>query len=282
MPKKTGPNASSASCGHSHKPPVATPGGKTKSAAKAPTRLKTIQKPSPKTARSSGKTASATAGGSAQMSAYLRSYKGLQDWHIPVFRSIAKLIIAHQIADPPTSFKTLYPGCHRHITASLFLPSVTYIDSDAKVQGLYSDPKALAYVAANKEYEGESHMLFKHKNFDQNLGLPDGSFDLIISASAGIVSVPCGRYLKKGGFLLVSDAHYDARMAYASPKLWELYGVYDGESETFTTDTKGHFQLKSGGCISMKEVQESIDVPEKRKRSFSLLKETLFYAFRRK
>jgi len=214
------------------------------------------------------------------MSAYLRSYKGLGDYHLDIFRGVAGLILAHQTTKAPSAISVVYPGCHRHISASLVFPSVTYIDCDSRVTPLFSDPKALSFIETHKEYPQDSDIRALTKSFDAKLSLPDASFDLLISASAGIVTKSCTRYVRKGGFLLVSDAHYDARMAHTM-KEWDLKAVYHMDKKAFDSDVEGHFQLKGGGSVTEKHVQESIDQPSKQKRSFKLREEALFYAFQR-
>ena len=212
--------------------------------------------------------------GSAQFSAYMKSYKGLNDFHLPVFTAVQKFT---------SPAKVLYPGCHRHITASLIFQSVVYIDNYSKVKELYSDPKALEFVRENKEYSQEPEIVFKCKNFEGNFGENEKSFDLLMSLSAGIVSKPCGKYLKSGGYLFVSDAHFDARMAFVDPD-FNLVGVYDDGLSDFDTSGKElscHFISTKGVKMTNNMVQESIDKP-KAKRSFKLQKEALFYLFQRK
>ena len=53
-----------------------------------------------------------------------------------------------------------------------------------------------------------------NKNFNTQTLVESKSVDLLITASAGIVSQPCAKYLKVGGHFLVSDAHFDARETY--------------------------------------------------------------------
>ena len=213
--------------------------------------------------------------GSAELTAYFKSYRGgLGDFHIPVFRALKRFTSAKNV---------LYPGCHRHITASLFFERVVYIDSYAKIKGIFSDEKALEYVNENKEYTDNPSIVFKCKNFESDFGEKSESFDLLMSLSAGIVSKSCGRYLKKKGYFLASDAHFDARMTYIDPR-FDLLAVYSNEKGEFDTTEeakKGHFTTTTGKALTKEMVQESIDKP-KAKRSFKLQKETLFYLFQKK
>ena len=213
--------------------------------------------------------------GSAELTAYFKTYKGgLGDIHIPVFRALKKFTAAR---------KVLYPGCHRHITASLFFESVVYVDNYVKIRGTFSDEKVLDFVKENKEYTENPDITFKCKNFESDFGEKPGSFDLLMSLSAGIVSTSCGDYVKKRGYFLASDAHFDARMTYIDPR-FELLAVYNNEKGDFDVSDdakKGHFTTTLGKAMTKEMVQESIDKP-KAKRSFKLQKETLFYLFQRK
>lgn len=212
--------------------------------------------------------------GSAELSAYFRSYKGgLGDFHLPVFRALKKFTSAT---------KLLYPGCHRHITASLVFPHVLYVDNYAKIKSIFSDEKVMAFIRENKEYPMNPEIQFKCKNFESDFGAKAGSFEILMSLSAGIVSKSCGKYLKPGGYLLASDAHYDARMAYVDPR-FEFVAVFDDAKSDFDGSDaakKGHFITESGIAMTEEMVQESIDKP-KAKRSFKLQKETLFYIFKK-
>ena len=225
--------------------------------------------------REDGAGALKTKKGSASLTAYFKSYKGgLGDFHIPVFRALKNFTSAK---------KLLYPGCHRHVTASLIFSDVVYVDNYSKVAQLFSDEKVLQFVKENKEYEETSSIKFKCKNFEGDIGEKPGSFDLLMSLSAGIVSKPCEKYLKRGGYFLASDAHFDARMSFIDPK-FEFIAVYDDSKKVFDdTDSakSGHFVTQSGSYITPAMVQDSIDKP-KAKRSFKLQKETLFYLFRKK
>lgn len=213
--------------------------------------------------------------GSAALTAYFKTYKGgLNDIHIPVFRALKNFTSAT---------KLLYPGCHRHITASLFFQYVVYVDNYAKIGATYSDDKVLAFVNENKEYAESPYVQFKCKNFESDFGEKPGSFEILMSLSAGIVSKSCGKYLKPGGYFLASDAHFDARMTFIDPR-FEFIAVYDDVKQEFdaTDDAKkGHFWTTNGTEITKEMVQESMDKPKAR-RSFKLEKETLFYLFQKK
>jgi len=267
--------ASAASSFRNMKPKarVKRPQKTSETAAKSPKRIKKSadakKQPTSKTAATKARQ------GSAELTAYFKTYKGgLGDIHIPVFRALKKFTSATNV---------LYPGCHRHITASLFFESVVYVDSYPKIKGTYSDDKVLDFVKENKDYIGNPDIRFICKNFESDFGEQPESFDLLMSLSAGIVSTSCGKYVKKNGYFLASDAHFDARMTFLDPR-FSFLGVYNDESCEFDVSDeakKGHFTTKSGTTITKEMVQESMERPKAR-RSFKLQKETLFYLFQKK
>lgn len=215
--------------------------------------------------------------GSSQLSAYMRSYLkngAKEDYHAPIFCALQKEVQPE---------KVLYPGCHRHITASLFFPNVHYVDVDAKVGGLYRDKKALDFVADNKAYEGNFSITFSCKNYETDTLEELKSVDLLLSLSAGLVSRSCCKYVKPGGYLFVNDSHSDARVAYFDDH-FELVGIYNELFEKFET-AQGilakHFHTVEGEKITEQMVNESIKTPRS-KRTFKLAAESMFYLFKKK
>ena len=162
--------------------------------------------------------------GSTNLSWYMRVYKGLNDWHLPIFQEVNKIILPKTV---------LYPGSDKHITASLVFFNVTYVDFNKKLVPFFKDEKVLQWIKENKFYTQDSHLKFFNQNFKKTFEV-DESFDLIISACAGIVSKSCSRYLKIGGYFLVSDAHSDARAVYLMPE-FEFIGVFNSSLQKLDT-----------------------------------------------
>jgi len=171
--------------------------------------------------------------GSSNLSKYFQSYKGgLTDYHLPMFRAMffamgweqqasmkvlypgchrhltgqahhCSLTLLGKIqadAQPRPYLQGLRSSCVRLTQqcdppASLAFDNVIYVDMDKKVAPLYSDPKALSWVNEHKCYPGEPVYKFYCQNFESKLmrGHKEASFDLMISACAGIVSIPCAR-----------------------------------------------------------------------------------------
>eukprot|EP00794_Sanderia_malayensis_P012130 gene12130-13383_t len=231
-------------------------------------------KPSVSTTKPSNVKESKAKTGSSNLSAYFKSYKGgLGDYHIPIFKELKRVTCPDFV---------LYPGCHRHITASIIFSNVLYVDNYSKIKPFFDDDKVLEFVNKNKDYEKESVIRFKCRNFESDFGEKEQSFDLLMSLSAGIVSQSCAKYLKPGGYFFANDGHYDARMAFTDPR-FKFVAVYDDTTAKFdmSEDAKvGHFFTKKGDAMTKEMVQESIDVPKAR-RSFKLQKETLYYLFQK-
>ena len=208
--------------------------------------------------------------GSASLKWFLKVYKGLEDWHIPIFRETKTQTGASRI---------LYPGSDKHITASLVFPSVVYVDFNKKVEAIYTDDAVRDWVKQHKEYPGEADYKFMCENFETKFEKLS-SFDLLISACAGIISTKCAQYLKQGGHFLVSDAHFDARTAFLM-KEFQLVGVFDRGTGKLNIDKKeldNHFHTMQGKVITQAQVKESIE-KHRNKRSFKLKKEAMFYLF---
>lgn len=219
---------------------------------------------------------------SKHLNLYKKSYKGggTKDAHFSVFRDVLRLTSATNV---------LYPGCHRHLTAALIFPDVTFIDYDRKVAPLYSaeDTVVRDYVDANKLYDQDAQYRFHCYNVNNKMPkISDHEYDLLISLSAGAIAEPCSRYVPKGGYLLVNDSHSDARTAFVSGH-WKPIAYWDDEKNKFITDKLDQcFQVirkstEETTPITKEQVEESINVGTIRKRSFKLLMEPMFFLFQK-
>ena len=268
---------------------------------------------------------------SKQLNLYKKSYQGgaTHDMHLAVFQEALRWIVCDRATAASSGnsnnnngpIKVLYPGCHRHLTAALVFADITFVDYDSKVAPLYSDPVAREYVETHKLYDmDDPHYQFYCYNV--NIGnkimpkIHRNEYDLLISLSAGAMVGPCTPYVKSNnnnnGYLLVNDAHSDARTAFVSDNKWQLLAYWDVDSNQFTTDRldqcfqvvidnddnnkkekKLLFELQQQARtakndvvntkpITKEQVQESIAVGTVRKRSFRLLFEPMFFLFRKK
>jgi hypothetical protein len=246
------------------------PHKRAKSTSKAPA----VQQ-GPKKRRTVGKIDKAnTSPRSGSLSKVMRSYKGMDDFHIPLFAAVKTFTQAQTV---------LYPGCHRHVMASLVFSDVTYVDNYQGIAQEFNDPAVLEWIRLNKTYPEPSKLQFLLKDFTQPLPVAEESVDLMVSACAGIVSASCGKYVRVGGHFLVSDAHFDARMTWLD-KRFRLCAVYDMETQVLHSSPEqleGHFKTIPGMCsISRQQVDESMETPKAR-RKFKLAKEAMFYLFAR-
>jgi len=217
---------------------------------------------------------------SSALTAYKKSYqkRGARDAHEVVFQSLTQI-------DPDIPSKVLYPGCHRHITASLVFPHVDYVDCDSKVFDVYQDSAVREWILSDTQKSPE--WTFTCSSFDSPLPTKTfslESFDLLISLSAGLIAKPCARYLKEGGLLLVNDSHGDASAAYVlqDEAQYQLTATWDAKTSTWsTTDLEDYFVTKRGEVLSDSQAEEMATIGIKSKRSFRLRQEAPFYLFRK-
>jgi hypothetical protein len=243
------------------------------------------------------------------LSAYKRTYKGGGEGdttHFTLFRAFAALCGKGTSGN----VTALYPGCHRHLTASLAFDDVTYVDSDTKVADTFTCTDACReYVDGFLEKGGVDGAVktgatakrsaptwkFLAADFSRSLpDVPDESMDALLSLSAGIVSRPCARYVRPGGLLLASDAHSDARTAFVDRGTWEIAAVWDPEARKMDTDPATLarcFQARPRGKrgastpaepLTTEQAEESVRVGARARRSFVLDFEPMFVVFRKR
>eukprot|EP00916_Digyalum_oweni_P009481 GHVL01016000.1.p1 GENE.GHVL01016000.1~~GHVL01016000.1.p1 ORF type:complete len:257 (+),score=94.29 GHVL01016000.1:61-831(+) len=212
------------------------------------------------------------------LSSYFKSYANnkLEDFYVPIFRALSKEI----------NIKTvLYPGCHRHITPSLFFNDIHYIDIDNKVSNIYYDKKSIKYINDNKEYNSETKINFSNNSYNN---IESEKVDLLISLSANIVSEPCEKFIKKNGYLFVNDSHYDASTAYVNNKLKLIKYINDDEYIYNNKYEKKNicfcdknindcFHLINGKKINKELVQECIE----KNKKIKLKLPKMFYLFQK-
>ena len=173
--------------------------------------------------------------------------------------------------------RALYPGSFVHVSPSLVLPSVTYVDNDRRAPGFFNDPAVLQMVAKRKQYDEEAEVVFHAADYGTEFGEPDESFDLLISQYAGPISQACKRYLKVGGFLVANNSHGDASLASLDDD-YELVAVINHRGDRYTlseTDLQDYFVTKSGKPVRRESVEES-------GRGVAYTKSPSEYVFRRR
>ncbi len=114
----------------------------------------------------------------------------------------------------------LYPGSYVDIAPSFVWPSVTYVDSDRRAAKFFDDTDGVHEILAGAGFRpSDRRVRFVHGDYTEDLGLAEGSYDLLLSLYAGFVSEHCTRYLRVGGSLLVNPSHGDAAMASIDDRL---------------------------------------------------------------
>ena len=128
-------------------------------------------------------------------------------------RDFERLDLFQLLAEKYGIESALYPGSYVHITPSFVFPVTVYVDTDKKAKQFFNDPAIYDFIAKRKIYSQNADVTFYAMDFNNDLGMNEQSFDLLISQYAGFVSQHCKRYLKIGGLLLVNNSHGDASMA---------------------------------------------------------------------
>ncbi len=178
--------------------------------------------------------------------------------------------------------RVLYPGSYLHITPSLYFPYVCYVDSLAGFADALADPNLRRYVEDHREYPETPAIGCYQLDYRTFTCEPEGSFDLLISLNAGLISRACKRFLRSGGLLLVNDEHYDARRAFVDPD-YHLCAVFAGEDlsmETSESELAAFFRTARGTPLTLEMVESDVPRPPSRARFKSACSAPV-YLFRR-
>lgn len=99
------------------------------------------------------------------------------------------------------------------IAPSFVFPNVTYVDMDRRAKAFFADASGVQeIIETHAPLNTNAKVSFIHADYAQ-LGLPEASFDCLISLYAGFISEHCTEFLKVGGHLLVNPSHGDAALA---------------------------------------------------------------------
>jgi hypothetical protein len=127
----------------------------------------------------------------------------------------------------------LYPGSFVHITPSLVIPHMVYVDMDKRCEPFFRDEQTRRFINEKKEYESSTSIRFHEVDFSEGFEENKQSFDILFSLYAGFISKHCQNYLKKGGILLANNSHGDAPLAYLD-KRFEFVAVVKRNGERFS------------------------------------------------
>ena len=180
------------------------------------------------------------------------------------------------IADAFVVTKVLYPGSFVDIAPSFVFDSVTFLDIDAQAARFFKDaPGVNRIVAERRTHTTAGEWRFIHADYTDELDLPEGDFDLLVSLYAGFVSEHCARYLRPGGLLLVNPSHGDVAMA-SLDRRYRLEAVINSRSGTYTIGRKNldsYLKPKRGVTIDRKSLH-------RRGRGIGYTKSPFAYVFR--
>ena len=170
----------------------------------------------------------------------------------------------------------LYPGSFVHITPSLVFPQVVYVDSIKKAADFFKQTAIYAYIYKNKLYDEESRINFHQSDYAKDFGEKAESFDLLVSLSAGFISLACKKYLRINGLLLVNSSHGDASMASIDDD-YELIATYHRKKGAYVISERNlnaYFVPKS-------DIEVTRAYLEKIQRGIGYTKTASGYIFRR-
>ncbi|HAJ95723.1 MAG TPA: hypothetical protein DCP02_05770 [Actinobacteria bacterium] len=162
--------------------------------------------------------------------------------------------------------KILYPGSYCDVVPSLVFSDVVYIDSYKRTEKFFTDKIIKDYVEKHRYYMEDPAIKFHLASYNAEFYERKDNFDLLISLSAGHVSISCKKYLKKNGILLANNDHYDAARA-CLEKDYKLIGVFNiSDSNYFysNSDLGGFFKLKSGERFTLTEFNSLASKPPSR------------------
>jgi len=140
------------------------------------------------------------------------------------------------IAGAIEATRVLYPGSFVDVAPSFVFPSVTYVDTDRRAEQFFADADGVNGIIADEAIDDRPRSFtFLRRDYRDDLGLTEQSFDLLISLYAGFISEHCTHYLRVGGFLLVNSSHGDAAMASIDPR-YQLIAVVKSGNNRYRVD----------------------------------------------
>lgn len=165
----------------------------------------------------------------------------------------------------------LYPGSFVHITPSLVIPHMVYVDMDKRCESFFTSEKARTFVEKNKKYEKSATYSFHKADFSEGFQEKKGSFDILISLYSGFISKYCGDYLKKGGILLANNSHGDAPLAFLD-KRFKLIAVVKRNGNRFSYSENAldtYFIPKSKKPFDSETIEKTMKGPAYTKTAYA-------------
>jgi SAM-dependent methyltransferase len=135
--------------------------------------------------------------------------------------------------------RALYPGSYVDLSPSTAIPSVTYVDADARAARFFADHDLVAEELSGRTRPGAgAEVRFIAGDYTEPLDIPDGSVDLLVSLFTGPTWEACRRYLRPGGLLLANTSHGDASLA-ALDSSWSVVAAVHQRDGTYRVATDG-------------------------------------------
>lgn len=154
----------------------------------------------------------------------------------------------------------LYLGSFVDLSPSMIWPGVTYVDIDERARKFFSDEGLVAKQLSRRIYKPQpSNVRFVHGDFNENLNLTPGSFDLVISLYSGPSLESALRYLTPGGVLLTNNSHADSSLGILSDQLKPMAAVAHREGKySVISDRKDeYFAFKHPEKVSEETLMRS-------------------------
>lgn len=165
----------------------------------------------------------------------------------------------------------LYPGSFVHITPSLVIPHMVYVDMDKRCEPFFGSDETMLFVNKNKEYERSASYIFYKADFSEGFPEKKDSFDLLISLYAGSISQYCGNYLRRGGILLANNSHGDAPLAYLDTR-FEFIGVVKRNGNRFgysDNALESYFVPKGKKLMDKEAIEKTMKGPAYAKTAYA-------------
>lgn len=155
--------------------------------------------------------------------------------------------------------RVLYPGSFVDVAPSFVFADVTYVDVDRRAAQFFADTDGVREILAETVATSVDHRVaFVAGDYQDDLGLADQSFDLLVSLSAGFISEACTRHLRVGGTLLVNGSHGDASLASIDDR-YRLVGIVssrDGQYGVTRSDLDQYLIPKKEQEITAERLHE--------------------------
>jgi hypothetical protein len=163
------------------------------------------------------------------------------------------------VADAAPANSVLYPGSYVDLAPSFVWPSVTYIDTDRRARRFFADRDGVGLIIAEQPgAPADPSVAFIHADYQRDLTIPEGGFDLLLSLYAGPVSRHCTRYLRMGGVMLANPSHGDVAFASLDDR-YVLIGVVrsrSGDYSVSTADLGSYLVPKHDEPITVETVEQ--------------------------